>query len=215
VNAAVAAVYIGRQLAAPAHGRPQRELARAALFGELATGAPAQRDVVVLGDSLTERGEWWELLEQPVANRGIAGDTVADVRSRLDDIAALEPRVVFVLAGVNDLAAGTPPEVLAMHHAALVLELRRRLPRTRIVVEALLPVRDALAARDNIATAAVRRTNQLLERAAAGAGADWLDAGAALADAAGELDPRYAIDGVHLSAAGYRAWAAALRPYLP
>jgi peptidyl-prolyl cis-trans isomerase A (cyclophilin A) len=214
VNAAVAAVYIGRQVVAPAHGRPQRELSRAALFRELATGAAAQRDVVMLGDSLTERGEWWELLERPVANRGIAGDTVADMRSRLDDIVALEPRVLFVLAGINDLAAGTPPDVLAMHHAGLVVELRRRLPRARIVVEALLPVRDALAARDNITTAAVRRTNQLLERATAGAGADWLDAGAALADATGELDPRHAIDGVHLSAAGYRAWAGALRPYL-
>jgi lysophospholipase L1-like esterase len=215
VNAAFAAVYIGRHLAAQAGGRPPREQARAALFRELATGAAAQREIVVLGDSLTERGEWWELLERPVANRGIAGDTVADVRSRIDDIVPLDPRVLFLLAGVNDLAAGTPPDVLAMHHAALVLELRRRLPRTRIVVESLLPVRDALAARSNITTTAVRRTNQLLERATAGAGADWLDTGAALADATGELDPRYAIDGVHLSAAGYRAWAAALRPYLP
>lgn len=216
VNAAFAAVYVSRHLVAPAHGRAPRELARAALFRELATGAAAERDVVVLGDSLTERGEWSELLEQPVANRGISGDTVADVWSRLDDIVALEPRVVFVLVGVNDLAAGASPAVLAMHHAALVMELRRRLPRTRIVVESLLPIRDELVAGDDrLTTAAVRRTNELLQRATAGAGADWLDVHAPLADATGALDPRYASDRVHLSPAGYRAWAAALRPYLP
>ena len=216
VNAAVGAVYLARHLVSPAHTRSSREQARGALFHELATGSPAQRDVVVLGDSLTERAEWWELLERPVANRGVAGDTVADVRARLDDIVAIEPRVLFVLVGINDLAAGTPPDVLAMNHAGLVGELRWRLPHARIVVESLLPVRDQLVGRDDkLTTAAVRRSNQLLERAAAGAGTEWLDVNAALADATGELDPRYASDAVHLSPAGYRAWAAALAPFLP
>jgi lysophospholipase L1-like esterase len=216
VNAAVAAVYLARHLASPVPGRPSREVARAALFRELATGAAAEREVVVLGDSLTERGEWAELLERPVANRGIAGDTVADVRARLDDIVALEPRVLFVLVGVNDLAAGAWPAVLAIQHAALATDLRRRLPRTRIIVESLLPIRDEIVARDGaLTTAAVRRTNELVQRATAGSGAEWLDVHAVLADATGELDPRYASDGVHLSPAGYRAWAAALRPYLP
>jgi len=216
VNAAFGAVYLLRHLVSPAHTRAPRELARAALSHELAIGSAAQRDVVVLGDSLTERGEWSELVERPVANRGISGDTVADVRARLDDGVALEPRVLFVLVGVNDLAAGTPPDVLAMNHAGLVIELRRRLPHTRIVVESLLPVRDRLVAPgDLLTTAAVRRSNQLLERAAAGAGVEWLDVNATLADATGELDPRHASDGVHLSPAGYRTWAAALVPFLP
>ena len=106
--------------------------------------------------------------------------------------------------------------MLAIQHAALATDLRRRLPRTRIVVESLLPIRDEIVARDAaLTTAAVRRTNELVQRAIAGAGAEWLDVHAALADASGELDPRYASDGVHLSPAGYRAWAAALRPYLP
>src|SRR5262245_32604332 len=212
VNAAFAAVYVARHLASPGHGRAPRELARAALFRELATGAAAEREVVVLGDSLTERGEWAELLERPVANRGIAGDTVADVRARLDDIVALEPRTLFVLVGINDLAAGGWPAVLAIQHAALAIDLRRRLPRTRIVVESLLPIRDELVARDDVlSNAAVRRTNDLLRRTTAGAGVEWLDVHAALADPTGELDPRYAIDGLHLSPAGHRAWAAPLR----
>jgi lysophospholipase L1-like esterase len=175
-----------------------------------------QRDVVVVGDSLTERGEWWELLDRPVANRGIAGDTVDDVRARLDDVVALEPRVLLVLVGVNDLLAGTSPDTLARRHAALVVELRRRLPRTRIVVESLLPLRDEIVARDETLTSAtVRRANELLQRGASDAGAEWLDIHSHLADATGELDARYSSDGLHLSAAGYRAWAAVLRPYLP
>ena len=134
VNLAFALVCVSRQIRRQVPDVPSRGQARAALFRELAAGPSAHRDVVVLGDSLTERGEWWELLDRPVANRGIAGDTVENVRARLDDIIALEPRVLFVLVGVNDLLAGASPELLASRHTQLVVELRRRMPRTRVVV---------------------------------------------------------------------------------
>ena len=220
----IAAVSIALNLAALAlfaihhHGprppaQPSREQARADLFHALAIG---RRDVVMLGDSLTDRGEWWELLERPVANRGIAADTIAAVRARLDDVVALAPRVVFVLIGVNDLLAGAAPEAMARDHAALLGELRRRLPTARIVVESLLPIRDESVARDErLTTATVQRANQLLAGGAAAAGADWLDIAKHLAGASGELDPRYSSDGLHLSGAGYRVWADALRAYLP
>ena len=170
------------------------------------------RDVVMLGDSLTQRGEWWELLGRPVANRGISSDTVADVEARLDDVVALQPKVLFLLVGVNDLARGVTPEALAARHAALVAELRRRIPETRLVVEPLLPIRDEVVESRGRTSATIRRTNELLRSAA---GADWLDLHVKLADANGELDARYSFDGVHLTAAGYRVWAEALRPRLP
>jgi lysophospholipase L1-like esterase len=216
VNVALAGLWAARLLRRPPAGPAPRARARAELFHALAAGPATHRDVVALGDSLTERGEWWELLDRPVANRGIAGDTVDGVRARLDDVAALDPRVVFVLIGVNDLLAGASPEAVATHHAALLAELRQRLPHARIVGESLLPIRDELVARDAALTSAtLRRANDLCRRGAAAAGVDWLDVHALLADPGGELDPRYSSDGLHLSGAGYRAWAAALVPYLP
>jgi lysophospholipase L1-like esterase len=214
LNAALALVYVSRHVTRGVPGRPSREDARAALFRELAAGG-AHCDVVVLGDSLTERGEWWELLGRPVANRGIAGDTVDDVRARLEPVIALEPRVLFLLVGVNDLLAGASPDALARRHDALVIELRRRLLRTHIIVESLLPIRDERLGEGDLTTATVARANELLQRGATAAGADWLDVHAQLADVTGKLEPRYASDGVHLSAAGYRAWASVLRPHLP
>jgi lysophospholipase L1-like esterase len=216
LNAAVAGLWGARHLRSPRPAPALRERARNDLFHALAAAPVTHRDVVVVGDSLTERGEWWELLDRPVANRGVAGDTVADVRARLDDVAALDPRVVFVLVGINDLLAGASPEALAARHAVLIAELHGRLPRTRIVAESLLPIRDELIARDaELTSATVRRANELCRRGAAATGADWLDVHARLADPDGEIDPRYSSDGLHLSGAGYRAWAAAVLPYLP
>lgn len=213
LNLAAVAVFAARHRGPRAPGLPSREQARADLFHAL---AGERRDVVMLGDSLTDRGEWSELLGRPVANRGIAADTIADVRARLDDVVALAPRTVFVLIGVNDLLNGATPEAMANDHAALVGELRRRLPQARIVVESLLPIRDEIVARDEpLASATVHEANQRLARAAAAAGVEWADVAVRLADASGELDARYSSDGLHLSGAGYRAWAEALRAYLP
>jgi len=216
INVAFAVLGIARRIQPRRPALESREQARAGLFHDLAAAPAIRRDVVVLGDSLTDRGEWWELLDRPVANRGIAADTVADVRARLADVVALAPRVVFVLIGVNDLLEGVAPERMAADHAALIAELRRQLPQARIVSESLLPIRDELVAYDEpLATATVQRANALLAHAAAASGADWLDVNRLLADASGELDPRYSSDGLHLTAAGYRVWAGALRPYLP
>jgi lysophospholipase L1-like esterase len=213
VNLAALTLFAMRHHGPRPPALPSREQARADLFHAIAAG---RRDVVMLGDSLTDRGEWWELLERPVANRGIAADTIADVRARLDDVTGLAPRVLFVLIGVNDLLEGATPEAMAKDHAALLGELRRRLPTARIVVESLLPIRDEIVARDEpLATATVQKANQLLAGGAAAAGAEWIDVAKHLADASGELDPRYSSDGLHLTGAGYRMWADALRPYLP
>lgn len=209
LNVAILALFGTRHLFRPAPPRASDERARAAMFDGM---IDAKRKIVMLGDSLTQRGEWWELLGRPAANRGVSSDTVADIEARLDDVVALEPKVLFILAGVNDLKNGVTPEALAAHHAALVAELRRRLPETRVVVESLLPIRDEAAEGRGRTNSTIRRTNELLRPAA---GADWLDLHVKLADATGELDARYSFDGVHLTAAGYRVWAEALRPYLP
>ena len=50
---------------------------RASQFAEL---APAPGHVVLLGDSITEQGLWQEWFSgQPVLNRGISGETSADL----------------------------------------------------------------------------------------------------------------------------------------
>jgi hypothetical protein len=50
-------------------------------------------EVVMLGDSLTNFGEWGELLDRPgAANRGIGMDTTEDVLARLSPRRPITPR---------------------------------------------------------------------------------------------------------------------------
>ena len=86
---------------APGPGNSPYYEARAALFREL-NGMP---DIVMLGDSLTEWGNWHELVpEFRVINRGIAGDTSSGVLDRLEEVIARRPVAGSACGGLRERA---------------------------------------------------------------------------------------------------------------
>ena len=77
---------------------------RATLFEVLPT---SKSDIVFLGNSITNGGEWAELLGNPHAkNRGISGDTTQGVLDRLSTVIKGKPAKIFLLIGTNDFARG-------------------------------------------------------------------------------------------------------------
>lgn len=166
----------------------------------------APDDVVLLGASLVEQGEWSELLPgRRVRNRGVAGDTVADVLARLDPIVAAGPRAVFVMVGLNDVLSATPAATIAAGHRELVRRLRQGSPHTRVVLMSLLPVRREGPAGDAV-NAAIDEVNAQLEQTARDQGCELLDGTALFRDAHGRLGEEFTLDGVHLTGAGYALW---------
>src|SRR5437868_3754121 len=70
--------------------------------------------VVFFGDSITDS---WKLDEsfpgKPYVNRGISGQTTSQMLVRFrQDVIDLQPRVVVILAGTNDIAGNTGPITL-------------------------------------------------------------------------------------------------------
>jgi len=186
------------------------QVMRADHFHELAASGE-KADVVMFGDSTTEFANWSELLGRPIANRGIAGETVEDLHARLEDVVALRPKIVFILAGMNDLHRGASPKEVSARYGALLTEMKSALPETRLVVQAVLPVRDSLAS----FAGDIAELNGLLARHAKDVGATWLDVGSRLADRGGLLAAQNTRDGSHLTGVAYRIWAAAVKPLLP
>ncbi len=92
---------------------------------------------VAFGDSLTEgvgadKGESYpSVLEGLLANRrvqivnaGIAGEKVAGLMERVEEILVLKPKMVLLCAGANDILGGTPPSILEEQLVALVLRIK-------------------------------------------------------------------------------------------
>lgn len=204
-------------LAASAFAQGAYNYQRRSLFEQL----PVRRcDVVFLGNSITDGCEWSELFgRRRVPNRGISGDRADWLLGRLDPILAGRPRKLFLMIGVNDLAAGRTPREVAADVAALLDRFAAASPRTRIYVQSILPVND----RDIPGAswghwkrkAEIAETNRLVEALCRGRrGVVYVDLASRLADATGLLDKRYTNDGLHLTGEGYLVWRDAVAPYI-
>lgn len=154
-------------------------------------------EIVMLGDSLTAYPNWTELTGwRSVANRGLSGDTTADVLARIQDVNDLSPKLVFLLVGVNDAALGVKVEQSAKN----ILEIVARL-KTKVYIIRPFPTNDA-------------RTNATLgslyaeTRSLVGDSAHYIDINKRLG---GEtILPQFTTDGVHLSPSGYAVWRDAM-----
>ncbi len=187
---------------------------RATLFDELPIG---KKDIVMLGNSLTDGCEFHELLgNRHIKNRGIVGDIIQGLIDRIDPIVQGQPRKLFIMCGVNDISHDVSADSIARAMERLVLIVKQGSPRTKIYLQSLLPfnndVREwkLLKGRDHI----VVQANQLLEQVARRHGVTWINLYPLFADDQGRLRADLTNDGLHLMGKGYLIWRDALAPYL-
>lgn len=201
--------FLALKMFGPNTSFPRRPYAeeRRTLFEELAVRSDS---IVLLGDSLTDRGEWQELLNRDdVGNRGIAGDTTLDVLARLEPLLKPAPSMVLLMVGINDLEAGRSTSQVLDGIEEIVQRIRSASASTRILVQSILPVHEGL--HDGVATnERIAEINTALPAVAARHAAEHMDVASALTNVGGQLDEAFTIDGVHLTGAGYRKWAALL-----
>jgi lysophospholipase L1-like esterase len=164
--------------------------------------------LVLVGDSLTRNGDWAALLPgEDIVNLGVPGDTSDDVIARLDQVVEARPAVVALLVGTNDLAWRRSVEHIVRNVETILVTLRKELPEGRILAQSVLP-------RGRDFADQIRDVNRHLWQFAPTVHAGWLDLWPAMAQEDGELNPAFTEDGLHLTAEGYRAWAAELVPAL-
>jgi lysophospholipase L1-like esterase len=182
-------------------------------------------DVYFVGNSITRR---WGALDYPellahwnetfagwnAANFAWGGDRTENMLWRLanGELAGVNPKVIVIQAGTNNVGgqAGGPAKVdaIAAGIAAIVASCRDQAPGAAIVLTGIFPRSDP----DVVAE--IEAINGRLEALARAEGLRYLDLAAALASPEGLLRDPMSSDGLHLSKAGYQAWADALTPVL-
>jgi lysophospholipase L1-like esterase len=202
--AAIALATHGRQIARAILLQPIRE--RLVSFFEASPVRPG--DVVFLGDSLTDGARWEELFPGlAVRNRGVPGDTTADVLARLDQVTSGKPAQVLLMIGTNDLGFGASVEATATRYEAILAALRRDAPATRIAVLSVLP----RSASDSVRIEALNRAIRELARSQ---GAQWIDLDPAFLAPDGSIRDDLSNDELHLTGAGYLEWRRRISPYV-
>lgn len=166
-------------------------------------------DIVFLGNSITANVEWRELLGMPnVKNRGISGDITFGMLERLDEVINGHPAKVFILIGINDISRNIPDEVIAANHRKIVERIQAGSPKTKIYFHTLLPVNNTFTQFKNHYNkdAHIAFVNQQIKALASEKKITLIDLHPHFVDADGRLDKKYTIDGLHLTAEGYKVW---------
>ena len=201
--------------AAAVFAQSEYNFQRRSLFEKLPV---TSKDIVFLGNSITDGGEWNELLANPrVKNRGISGDRSSWMLDRLDPIVGGQPRKLFLLIGTNDLAAGTPAAEVVANVRKIVERFQSESPRTKLYVQSVFPVNDSFkkyAAKHGRHDADIVAVNKGLQALCAEKGIVYIDLWTLLADKNGKLRADLTNDGLHLMGAGYIVWRDAVLPYV-
>ncbi len=187
---------------------------RTTLFDELPIG---KKDIVMLGNSLTDGCEFNELLgNRHIKNRGIVGDIIQGLIDRIGPIIKGQPKKLFIMSGVNDISHDVSADSIARAMEKLIVMVKQGSPRTKIYLQSLLPfnndVREwkLLKGRDHV----VVEANALLEQVARRQGVTWINLYPLFVDDQGRLRADLTNDGLHLMGKGYLIWRDAIKPYI-
>jgi len=179
--------------------------------------AKDQARVVFMGDSITDS---WQNPKyggffpgKPYIDRGISGQTTPQMLIRFrPDVIALQPKVVVVLAGTNDIAGNTGPMTLGMIEDNLtsMFDLAHA-NGIRVVFASLLPISDYEKNKDGQAIIRtkqrppehIKALNEWMKKYAAAHGGIYLDYYSAMADDKGFLKEELSEDGLHPNQKGY------------
>jgi lysophospholipase L1-like esterase len=179
---------------------------------EMKPPAPGETRVVFIGDQITEfwgRGGAKFFPGRHYVNRGIGGQTSPQMLVRFrQDVIALKPAVVVILAGSNDIAGVTGPATRGTlsDHIMSMTDLAKA-NGIRVVLASLTPVCDCSGPQTDLRPPRkIAEWNEWLRSYAAESGSVYLDYFAALASGR-ELRNELTVDGLLPNDAGYAVMA--------
>lgn len=187
-------------------------------FGQLCRYAAANAAlktrprVVFMGDSITDN---WinadpSMFEDGRVDRGISGQTTPQMLVRFrQDVLALRPAAVHIMAGTNDIAGNTGAATMetVQGNIASMAQLARA-NGIKVILASIPPAAAFPWAKDKRPVPQIAAMNRWLRDYARANGHTYVDYHTALATPDGAMKPGLATDGVHPTPAGY----AVMRP---
>jgi lysophospholipase L1-like esterase len=179
---------------------------------QLGPPRPGEQRVVFYGNSITDAwARYFDTMfpNKPYVGRGISGQTTPQMLVRFrQDVIDLEPAVVVILAGTNDIAGNTGPSTQAMIEDNLIsmVELAKA-NGIRVVLSSVLPAYDYPWRPGLEPARKIVALNAWMRDYAATHDVVYLDYHSAMADEHQGLRAELSEDGVHPNQAGYRIMA--------
>lgn len=164
------------------------------------------QDYVLMGDSRAVGFEFWEFLDP---NRVLAnsGDTILAIEEQFDTLVDLNPSMIFLCYGINDVSIGiwSTPEEYAASYMETIDKIQEKLPDATIVISSILPAKDPAFSRES-SWYRIPDWNVVLKETCAEHGVLFADCSDIAATYFDLWDP----DGIHVQTAFYPHWGRCL-----
>ncbi|MBA4743857.1 MAG: acylhydrolase [Muricauda sp.] len=175
---------------------------------ELTAPADGENRVVFMGNSITEM--WKDahpefFKDHPFVNRGIGGQTTPQMLLRFrQDVIDLNPKVVVILAGTNDIAGNTGPMTLKQIHDNILsmVELAKA-NGIKPIVCSVLPAYDYPWRPGLNPNVKIPKLNALLKDMTKAQNVMYLDYFSEMVDDRNGMQSKLTTDEVHVTKAGY------------
>jgi lysophospholipase L1-like esterase len=163
--------------------------------------------IIMLGDSITNRGDWKKLLENHlVLNFGIDGDTTTGVLKRLDNVLEFEPKIIVLMIGINDLCVSIPLEQVFENYIQIVEKIKSK--NIRIIINATLITRMPAINKKVISF------NEMIKSYANKSKIEFININGAFEDDNRLLREDLTTDGLHLGQKAYKVLAYKLKGFI-
>lgn len=167
-------------------------------------------DVVFFGDSETAGGDFQKAFPSVKSiNLGYIGEDTKGMLRRVEAIAAVQPKKIFLMAGINGLRQQQIAE-FEYWYVTLVDSIQDAVPEAELYIESILPVARYSDYCDN---AKIRDANAILQRLATERNIPYIDLYNAYAQD-GALPDDMSYDGLHLLDEAYSVWYHITAPYV-
>ena len=178
--------------------------------------AITSKDIVMVGNSLTEGGGNWNtrLNKKNIRNRGIIGDEVMGIYDRLHQILPGHPEKLFLLAGVNDISHDLTADSIVSMIRMTVERIQRESPDTKLYLQSLLPFDESFRRYKKLTgkTDMVPEINAQLEVLAKDHKITFINLFPLFTEkGTNVLRKELTSDGLHLNEEGYKIWVKALK----
>jgi lysophospholipase L1-like esterase len=167
--------------------------------------------IVMLGNSITYRADWNELLNRgDIINRGIGSDITEGFLARMDYVYSVNPKLCFIMGGINDIQKGINAETIENN----LYEITRKLKEKDIkpILFSILYVAENYPNYKDF-NRSVKLANGKIKEMCSDNAIEYLDLNIILSENE-ILKNEYSLDGIHLTGLGYKKWREVISPII-
>jgi lysophospholipase L1-like esterase len=173
----------------------------------------SEGNILFVGSSLTQYGNWNELFNSKCLNRGIGGDDSYGVLNRVEDLIRNKPSKIFIMIGINDLGRGASIDQILSNYREIIKKVKDGSPKTKIYIQSVLPVNNTIRDQHR-KNSDILLLDAQIEKLSNETGLTYINLYPLFTDSKGEMDLKLSADGIHINGAGYLIWKKAIQNYV-